>query len=190
MSPFDAPGVIHHTNTANQSRCLLPHPLAPKMPPPPPLCESFVPITASAIPTTGTHLGAASIVSVSSFLALLSPLVATMQSLTWQLNYIRKGPRVATRLQKLFRGNRARRHVHALRMQHMYVIAWQEVVTRYCVVGSLAVSCQDTGRCFLSWFYFFFVAYIYIYVYPVVKAIIFVIDLRHHDWISLLYDIK
>ncbi|GLE02435.1 hypothetical protein PINS_up011273 [Pythium insidiosum] len=43
--------------------------------------------------------------------------VATMRALVWRWRFLRRAPTVATRIQRVFRGNRARRRVRALRFE-------------------------------------------------------------------------
>ncbi|EQC38957.1 hypothetical protein SDRG_03912 [Saprolegnia diclina VS20] len=93
-SLFACPNVI---NTNDLDRHDKKHPLAPRTRPPP---------QRAAAPTL-----------LNGRRSLFQQLIPEpVQTLWWQVNFLRKGPRVAIALQRVFRGNRARRRVHALKM--------------------------------------------------------------------------
>ncbi|OQR99501.1 hypothetical protein THRCLA_06498 [Thraustotheca clavata] len=94
-SLFECPNVNIDKNSSNNKKK---HPLAPKDPPP-----TKPEIIASKI--YGGYI---------SFLASLIPTI--IRAWLWQINFLRKGPRVAVALQRVYRGNIARRRVHQLKI--------------------------------------------------------------------------
>ncbi|OQR81287.1 hypothetical protein ACHHYP_16511 [Achlya hypogyna] len=93
-SVFECPNVVNTALDGDQSAKK--HPLAPRGPPPPP-------------PKPPTEPG-----GNRSLFHRFAP--AALRTLWWQINFVRKGPRVAVALQRVFRGNRGRKRVHALKM--------------------------------------------------------------------------
>ncbi|ETV95420.1 hypothetical protein H310_11294 [Aphanomyces invadans] len=102
-SPFDPPDVYMDIDKGRAA--VAPHPLAPKLPPPP----LTTPSPDSTVPSTSLIRG--TLTSV--FAAWTSP----VQTLWWQINYVRQGPRIATRLQAIFRGKQARKQVHRMLLE-------------------------------------------------------------------------
>ncbi|KAJ0406938.1 hypothetical protein ATCC90586_000199 [Pythium insidiosum] len=47
-----------------------------------------------------------------------NPVSAAVRELSWRWRFLRRAPTVATRIQRIFRGNRARRRVRAMRLEH------------------------------------------------------------------------
>ncbi|KAH9111624.1 hypothetical protein AeMF1_013886 [Aphanomyces euteiches] len=96
-SPFDPPDVYAPESAQTKTKkTIAAHPLAPKYPPP--AIPEQVPIQPKSL-----------------FASWFQSSV--IHFFWWQINYLRHGPRMATKLQAVFRGNQARKRVRQIRRQ-------------------------------------------------------------------------
>ncbi|KAF0689810.1 Aste57867_18768 [Aphanomyces stellatus] len=106
QSPFDAPDVV--LDGGDKHKDVASHPLAPKYPPPAALSSG----PSSSQPPPTSFLRGQLLSLVGTWLQS-----TPLPSLWWQINYLRQGPRIATRIQCIFRGNRARRRVRRMQLE-------------------------------------------------------------------------
>ncbi|ETV76285.1 hypothetical protein, variant [Aphanomyces astaci] len=192
-TPFDPPEVFMDgdSDAVGKQNAVAPHPLAPKHPPPP----SPSPSPKSPLPTS----------PIRGILAtFIDSWTSPIRTLWWQINYLRQGPRIATRLQAIFRGKRARKRVRRLLLdsygrkrmnaavllqKHWRAKQAKRVVGRYrdlvlrmsCVLQRLARGFLDRQRvhhlrCFRR---FCRVVGVYLAVRRAIHVLRFRIDTRH-----------
>ncbi|DAZ95565.1 TPA: hypothetical protein N0F65_005881 [Lagenidium giganteum] len=133
-SEFDVPGLVEGKKD-QYAATVQRHPLAPKEPPPPtadqldelPLVffsidlDRPIPL-AKATPSLSTSIvTAVSEIATDIGRAILNhpnPLSRMLKEVLWRVRFARRAAVVATRIQRIYRGNRDRRRVHMVRLEH------------------------------------------------------------------------